>query len=287
MVVEIDDRSGFCFGVVNAITLAEKSLAKGEPIYSLGDIVHNRVEVQRLEKLGLGTIRHGELEKLRGSTILIRAHGEPPATYRKAEALDISIVDATCPVVALLQKRVAQAYENMSACNGQVVILGRIGHAEVDGLTGQVEGEITVIEGRGDLDKLDFDRPIYLLSQTTQSLALFEEIKREIYARAADGTAVTIEDTICRRVANREPHLAQFAARFDVVLFVSGRKSSNGAVLFEICRGANPRCYMIEEEAELEGWMLDGAQSVGICGATSTPRWIMERIAEKIKETDK
>ncbi len=283
MKIEIDDKSGFCFGVVTAIARAEESIAGGREVFSLGDIVHNRVEMQRLEGLGLRTVRHGELPSLHGSTLLIRAHGEPPATYALAEANGLKVIDATCPVVARLQKLVVKAHEQMAPVGGQVVILGKRGHAEVVGLTGQVGGDALVVESVADLETVDFSRPVYLLSQTTQSLALFGEVKRTILERAADPSAVTVNDTICRQVANREPHLREFAARYDAVLFVAGRKSSNGRVLFEVCRKANPRSYNIEDESELEPEWFAGAASVGICGATSTPGWLMRRVAGAVE----
>ena len=283
MKVEIDDKSGFCFGVVTAITRAEESIAGGREVFSLGDIVHNRVEMQRLEKMGLKTIQHEELSSLHGSTLLIRAHGEPPATYVLAEANGLKVIDATCPVVARLQKLVLKAHEQMMPVGGQVVILGKRGHAEVVGLTGQVGGDALVVESVADLDVVDFSRPVYLLSQTTQSLALFEEVKRTILARAADPSAVTVNDTICRQVANREPHVREFAAGFVVVLFVAGRKSSNGRVLFEVCRGVNPKSFNIEDESELEPEWFEGVSSVGICGATSTPGWLMRQVADAVE----
>lgn len=282
MRVEIDDKSGFCFGVVNAIGLAERSLAEnGGRVASLGDIVHNRLEMERLEGLGLSTITHEEFFGVRGGTVLIRAHGEPPATYETARKNAVGIIDATCPVVASLQKVVAAAHAGMTAAGGQVVILGKRGHAEVVGLTGQADGgaPVIVVESLADLDAVDFGRPVYFLSQTTQSLALFGEMSAEIRRRAADLRAVTVHDTICRRVAHREPHLKEFAERHDVIIFVSGRKSSNGRLLFEACRGANPRSHMVEDEAELRPEWFGGAESVGVCGATSTPRWLMERVA--------
>ncbi len=283
MLIEIDDKSGFCFGVVTAIGKAEQSLTKGETVFSLGDIVHNRVEMQRLEELGLHSIRHEKFETLQGGTVLIRAHGEPPTTYERALRNGIRLIDATCPVVAKLQKRVLEAYKQMKPLGGQVVILGKRGHAEVVGLTGQVDGDAIVIEGVEDLESVDFSRPIYLLSQTTQSLTLFEQVKQEILNRTADPASVSVHDTICRQVANREPHLREFAGRFDTVIFVCGRKSSNGKVLFDVCRKANPRSYSIEEETELQAEWFDGTERVGICGATSTPKWLMERVAEAIK----
>lgn len=283
MRVEIDERSGCCFGVVRAISEAEKALGEGGTVYSLGDIVHNRVEVQRLEALGLRTVTHDEMPRLAGCRLFIRAHGEPPTTYAAAQRLGITLIDATCPVVARLQRRVKEAHEAMRAVGGQVVILGKRGHAEVVGLTGQVAEPTIVIEGAGDLAQIDFTRPIHFLSQTTQSIALFGQLGAEMKRRAADPAQVRLDDTICRQVSGREEHLAQFAARFDAVLFVCGRKSSNGKVLFEVCRRANPRTYNIEEAAEIDPAWLEGAASVGICGATSTPRWLMQRVAEAVE----
>ena len=286
MQIEIDDKSGFCFGVVRAISEAEKALDQGGTVYSLGDIVHNRMEVQRLEARGLKTIAHDQMASLGGSRLFIRAHGEPPKTYRMAEELGIEIIDATCPVVAKLQERVVRAHEAMQAIGGQVVILGKRGHAEVVGLTGQVEAQTIVIEGEQDLDQIDFSRPIYLLSQTTQSIALFNRLGEMIRQRAQDPDRVTLLDTICRQVSGREQHLAAFAARFDVVLFVCGRKSSNGKVLYEVCRAANARTYNIEEASELQAAWFDGAATVGICGATSTPKWLMEEVAAQTARLD-
>lgn len=282
MRIEIDDKSGFCFGVVRAITEAEKALAEGGTVYSLGDIVHNRIEVQRLERLGLQTVTHDEMPRLAGCRLFIRAHGEPPTTYARARELGIDLIDATCPVVARLQTRVVRAHELMRPIGGQVVILGKRGHAEVVGLTGQVDAPTIVIEGPQDLDAIDFARPVYFLSQTTQSIALFEQLCDEMRRRAADPAQVRIEDTICRQVANREEHLEAFARRFDVVIFVCGRKSSNGKVLFEVCRRANAATYNIEEAAELEPQWFAGAASVGICGATSTPKWLMQQVADAV-----
>lgn len=283
MRVEIDERSGCCFGVVRAISEAEKALGEGGTVYSLGDIVHNRVEVQRLEALGLRTVTHDEMPRLAGCRLFIRAHGEPPTTYAAAQRLGITLIDATCPVVARLQRRVKEAHEAMRTVGGQVVILGKRGHAEVVGLTGQVAEPTIVIEGAGDLAQIDFTRPIHFLSQTTESVALFGQLGAEMKRRAADPAQVRLDDTICRQVSGREEHLAQFAARFDAVLFVCGRKSSNGKVLFEVCRRANPRTYNIEEAAEIDPAWFEGAASVGICGATSTPRWLMQRVAEAVE----
>lgn len=283
MRVDIDERSGFCFGVVGAIRAAEQALAGGGEVYCLGDIVHNRVEVSRLEGLGLRTVGPHDFPALAGRTVLIRAHGEPPATYREAAKHGIALVDATCPVVAKLQVRVKEAYRTMRRVDGQVVILGKRGHAEVVGLAGQAEGAALIVETAADLDAVDFARPIYLLSQTTQSLALFDEIRDEILRRAADPARVVIGDTICRQVSNRDPHLRRFARGHDVVVFVSGKKSSNGKALFEACIASNPRSHRVEEESELRAAWFAGAATVGVCGATSTPKWLMERVAERIR----
>ena len=284
MRVVIDDNSGFCFGVVRAIGEAESALGRLGEVCSLGDIVHNRVEVQRLETLGLRTITHDDIPNLGGATLLIRAHGEPPCTYELAKGLGIDIVDATCPVVARLQRRVREAYEKMQSIGGSVVLLGKRGHAEVVGLTGQVSDDVVVVEREADLDAVNFSRPIYFLSQTTQSIELFNQLGAEIKRRAQNPEQITLDDTICRRVAGREQLLVDFSRSVDVVIFVSGRKSSNGRVLFDVCRKANERCYMVEEASELETEWFAGVESVGICGATSTPRWLMEEVAKAINK---
>lgn len=284
MRIVIDDNSGFCFGVVRAIGEAEASLGRCGEVYSLGDIVHNRVEVQRLETLGLRSVTHDDMESLAGRTLLIRAHGEPPRTYRRAEELGIAVIDATCPVVARLQRRVREAYAYMSSVGGRVVLLGKRGHAEVIGLTGQVNDDVTVVESIADIEALDFSRPMHLLSQTTQSIELFNSLAEIIRGRMAEGVEFIVTDTICRRVAGREPLLAEFARSVDVVLFVCGKKSSNGKVLSEVCRAANARCYNIEEASEIDAKWFEGVESIGICGATSTPRWLMEDVAESVRK---
>lgn len=284
MYVEIDQNSGFCFGVVRAISRAESALeALGGEVYSLGDIVHNRMEVQRLESLGLRTVTHEDMESLSGRDLFIRAHGEPPTTFRRAEELGIRVIDATCPVVAQLQHKVVAAYEKMKNVGGQVVILGKRGHAEVVGLTGQVDDKVIVIEREEDLRLINFSAPVFFLSQTTQSIGLFWHLAERMKELIGDESMLTVNDTICRRVSNREKALREFAERFDVVIFVCGKKSSNGKVLFDVCRGANPRSYNIEEESELQAEWFEGCQSVGICGATSTPAWLMSRVAEAIE----
>lgn len=287
MVVEIDDKSGFCFGVVRAITEAERALGSGATVYSLGDIVHNRIEVQRLERLGLRTVTHADMPRLAGCRLFIRAHGEPPTTYAAARELGIEVIDATCPVVARLQRRVKEAHERMRPLGGQVVILGKRGHAEVVGLTGQVADPTIVVERTEDLQAVDFSRPVYFLSQTTQSIALFEELGAEMRRRAVDPDTVCIDDTICRQVSNREQHLTEFSGRFDAVVFVCGRKSSNGKVLSEVCRRANPRTYVVEEASEIDPRWFEGVASVGICGATSTPKWLMQEVADAVRKIEK
>lgn len=283
MYIEIDSGSGFCFGVIGAISCAEKALADGgKPVRCLGDIVHNRIEVQRLENMGLVTVSHEDIASLGDCRLLIRAHGEPPSTYKAAHAAGVEIIDATCLVVAALQRKVVKAHKAMSECNGQVVILGKRGHAEVVGLTGQVTRPTTVIEGEDDLSLIDFSRPIYFLSQTTQSVSLFERLRDIMASRLPSPQMLTVEQTICRRVSSRETALKEFARRFDMVVFVCGKKSSNGRVLFEVCREANASSRTVEEPSELEREWFMGVRSVGICGATSTPLWLMKQVADTI-----
>lgn len=281
MRVEIDEHSGFCFGVVRAISEAERALADGE-VASLGDIVHNRVEVQRLESIGLKTISHQDIAAIAGKRVLIRAHGEPPKTYALAKEAGIEIIDATCPVVAALQRKVKEAHKKMSEVGGTVVILGKRGHAEVVGLTGQVDEDAIVVENEEDLQTIDFSHPIYFLSQTTQSVEKFRRLTEIMLERLPDKTMLTADDTICRRVSSHEEHLREFAAKHDIIIFVCGRKSSNGKVLYDICRQENERSYNIEEAGELRKEWFEGVESVGICGATSTPKWLMETIANAI-----
>lgn len=283
MKIEIDKNSGFCFGVVRAINEAEKALKEGSVVYSLGDIVHNKIEVRRLEQMGLKSVDKEQMGSLRGRKLLVRAHGEPPRTYKDAETAGISIIDATCPVVAQLQLKVKQAYDKMSKVDGQVVILGKKGHAEVVGLTGQVEDKVLVIERFEDLEFIDFNRPIYLLSQTTQSVTLFKKLADEILKRSENPLTVTIADTICRQMSNREAHLRDFAERCDIIIFVCGKESSNGRVLFEVCAGVNPKSYKIESSDELDRKWFENGSKVGICGATSTPKWLMQQVANDIE----
>ncbi|MDE6396803.1 MAG: 4-hydroxy-3-methylbut-2-enyl diphosphate reductase [Muribaculaceae bacterium] len=284
--IDMDDRSGFCFGVVTAIQKAEEELGSGEQLFCLGDIVHNSAEVERLEAKGLETITHEDLKRLENARVLLRAHGEPPSTYEIAGKNNITIVDATCPVVLKLQQRIKADYDR-SKTEGtdlQIVIYGRVGHAEVNGLVGQTNGEAVVIENPEQLATLDFSRDIALYSQTTKSLEGFRNIIDEIQRRIQPGVNFTYYDTICRQVANRVEHLKSFAACHDVVLFVAGEKSSNGRVLFQHCLSVNPKTYLVPSaEAVQSGWLSD-ARSIGICGATSTPRWLMELVANRASE---
>lgn len=274
--IEIDKESGFCFGVVTAITKAEQELAGGRELYCLGDIVHNSDEVERLCAKGLQTITHDDLARLKGVKVLLRAHGEPPATYNIARQNGIEIIDATCPVVLKLQQRIKSRYD--AADGVQIVIYGKRGHAEVNGLVGQTDGTAIVVEDLAGLDRVDFSRPVALYSQTTKPLEGFQEIIAEIKRRIAPEARFEYFDTICRQVANRVGHLRSFAAGKDVVLFVAGTKSSNGKVLFSQCLDVNPRTYLVANETEVNPEWLAGAESIGICGATSTPRWLMEKV---------
>ncbi len=278
--VEIDKESGFCFGVVTAIRKAEEELARGSQLYCLGDIVHNSGEVERLCAKGLVTITHDDLRSLSNAKVLLRAHGEPPETYEIAHRNNIEIIDATCPVVLKLQQRIKANYDAADAT--QIVIYGKIGHAEVNGLVGQTCSTAIVVEGIDDLEKVDFNRPVALYSQTTKSLEGFNAMIEEIKRRMTPGVSFSYYDTICRQVANRVEHLRSFAASKDVVLFVAGSKSSNGKVLFNHCHDVNPHTYLISDESELKREFFDGAESIGICGATSTPRWLMERVRDTL-----
>ena len=286
MTIEIDTGSGFCFGVTRAIGKAEEELQKGRPLYCLGDIVHNGREVERLQQLGLVTIDHQQFARLQDANVLLRAHGEPPATYQQAARNRINLIDATCPVVLHLQERIRREYESDPAHRRQIVIFGKPGHAEVLGLVGQTGGTAIVIEGVEDAAHLDFSRDICLYSQTTKPLDTFRSIVDFIQQHIAPTATFTYADTICRQVANRMPHIREFAARHDVVLFVCGHKSSNGRVLFAECQRANPRSYMIDSPAEIQDAFFagfdKGALSVGICGATSTPKWLMEQCRDFI-----
>ena len=286
--IEIDNGSGFCFGVTTAIKKAEEELSSGATLYCLGDIVHNGMEVERLAQKGLFTIDHEEMEQLHGVKVLLRAHGEPPETYALARRNNIEIIDATCPVVLQLQKRIKRQYENSLSENipaeraPQMVIFGKNGHAEVLGLVGQTQSKAIVIEKFDDVVKLDFSRDIYLYSQTTKSLDEFHRITDYIQQHIAPEAKFQSFDTICRQVANRMPNIAAFAARHDLILFVSGRKSSNGKVLYNECHRINPNSFQIERAEEIDMQWLKGVSTVGICGATSTPKWLMEECRDYV-----
>lgn len=283
MIVEIDQKSGFCFGVLNAIGKAEETLNAESMLYSLGHIVHNDLEVMRLQEIGLKTIDHDEFFKLKDCKVLIRAHGEPPSTYEYARQNNITLIDATCPVVLKLQQRVKKAAETMRGENGQVVIFGHQGHAEVDGLSGQTNNQAIVIEHPDDFKKVDPSRPVVVFSQTTKSVGDFRKLTQNIQEQATQGL-VESHDTICRQVSNRVPHLEKFAVRFDAIIFVGGLRSSNAQVLFDVCKKQNERSYFVSSPDDLKSEWFSGIEKVGICGATSTPQWLMEKVAEKIRQ---
>lgn len=280
--VEIDESSGFCFGVVTAINKAEEELNKGETLYCLGDIVHNSKEVERLKEMGLITINHEDFKELHHAKVLLRAHGEPPETYIIAEQNNIEIIDATCPVVLRLQQRIKQQFVTHQNIDKQIVIYGKNGHAEVLGLVGQTAGEAIVIEKLEEAKKLDFTKSIRLYSQTTKSLDEFQEIVEYIKEHIVPEASFEFYDTICRQVANRMPHIRTFAASHDLIFFVSGKKSSNGKVLFSECKKVNHNSHLIDSPNEIDAKLLKGVNSIGICGATSTPKWLMEEVQSAI-----
>ncbi len=292
MKIEIDNGSGFCSGVTTAIKKAEEELSKGVTLYCLGDIVHNGMECERLRKLGLITINHDDMRQLHDVKVLLRAHGEPPETYELARRNNIEIIDATCPVVLQLQKRIKKQYDESSnllppssfLLPPQIVIFGKKGHAEVLGLVGQTHSNAIVIESFSEVERLDFSRDIYLYSQTTKSLDEYHRIIQYIQEHISPEATFRSFDTICRSVANRMPSISQFAACHDLILFVCGRKSSNGKVLFNECLRINPNSHLIEDPGEIQPEWLSGIDSVGICGATSTPKWLMEQCRDAIQE---
>ena len=281
--IEIDSGSGFCFGVTTAISKAEEELSRSDTLYCLGDIVHNGMEVERLHLQGLQTIDHSQLSQLHDVKVLLRAHGEPPATYATAGRNHIEIIDATCPVVLQLQRRIKRQYDDNP--QAQIVIFGKNGHAEVLGLVGQTDGNAIVVENLDDASHLCFDRDIYLYSQTTKSLDEFHALIAYIQAHISPQATFRSFDTICRQVANRMPNIAAFAARHDMILFVSGHKSSNGKVLFNECLRVNANSHHIEQPSEIDLHWLDGVKTIGICGATSTTKWIMEQCRDHILES--
>lgn len=292
MTIEIDTHSGFCFGVTTAISKAEDTLRQEKQLYCLGDIVHNGMECERLRAMGLITIDHDDFLRLRHATVLLRAHGEPPLTYQQAAERDITLIDATCPVVLALQKRIKERYQQIATDvqtatrRSDIVIFGKNGHAEVLGLVGQTEGTAIVIEHEADAAALDFTHNIYLYSQTTMPLDEFHRIVHYCQQHIAPGATFQSHDTICRQVAGRMPAICAFAAKHDTVLFVCGRKSSNGRVLYQACRNVNPNTHLIEGPEEITPAWYAHADTIGICGATSTPKWLMEQCAEKIRNNE-
>lgn len=290
MKIDIEPGSGFCFGVENAVNIAEDLLSEGEKVYCLGEIVHNDIEVKRLKDLGLVTISHDDFAKMRDCKVLVRAHGEPPATYETARRNNISIIDATCPIVHSLQEKIKRVLTLAKQENGQIAIFGKEDHAEVIGLLGAANGLGILITGVEDISKIDFTRPVWLFSQTTKSTAEYEHISEVIEQRLRanrdkwPGNHLKVHNTICRQVSGREPRLKIFVRQHDVIIFVSGRKSSNGKMLYEVCLSENKRSYFVSSADEINPMWFSGAESIGVCGATSTPRWLIRKIAEAIGE---
>jgi len=289
MIVTIDPKAGFCFGVVKTIQIAEDELKKREKLYCLGDIVHNKMEVDRLKKLGMLFIDHEEFKKLRNTIVLIRSHGEPPETYDIAKKNNIQLIDGTCPVVKKLQSRIRTQFEKDQESDGQIVIFGKENHPEVIGLTGQTKNSATIITGENDLEKIDYTKPVQIFAQTTQSISRFRNITKKIAKKYKKNkkhtnTKPVVNDTICRQVSNREPVLVEFAKKHDLILFVSGKHSSNGQFLFEVCQSVNPRTYKISSPEEIQTTWFNGINSVGISGATSTPGWLLENVSDVIKK---
>tara|TARA_B100001758_G_scaffold243937_2_gene254536 strand:+ start:18198 stop:19070 length:873 start_codon:yes stop_codon:yes gene_type:complete len=286
MKVTIDKYSGFCFGVVYAIQMAEDILRKEDELYCLGDIVHNNKEVERLNNIGLKIINHEDLIKIKNCKVMIRAHGEPPSTYEIALKNNIQLLDASCPVVLKLQHQIKEGYEDIKKIDGQIIIFGKEGHAEVTGLLGQTKNEAIIVTTIDDLDKIDFSKSIYIYSQTTKSPKSYQAITDVISERvkliSGDSIRYIVHDTLCRQVSGREPQLNQFSEDNDIIIFVSGKKSSNGKMLYQSCKSVNSNSYFISDTDELDpAWFLD-AKSVGVCGATSTPRWLMEDVKQMI-----
>jgi len=283
MIIEIDKNSGFCFGVVEAIRKAEETLLQQDVLYCLGDIVHNDAEVNRLTKKGLITIDHERYFTMKDATVLLRAHGEPPSTYEYARQNNIRLIDATCPVVLKLQQRIRVGHESAKSQNSQFIIFGKKGHAEVNGLVGQTNGKAIVLESTDEINKIDFSRPIELYSQTTKDLEGFHQLADELKSRAIN-VPVKIHDTVCRQVANRIPAIRKFSARFGLIIFVSGQKSSNGKMLFNICQSVNPNSKFVSSIEEIDEQWIKDIDSVGICGATSTPKNLLEEVAEVLRK---
>ena len=288
MIVEIDEHSGFCFGVQNAVEIAEKALSSGERVFSIGPIVHNDKEVERLKSLGLESITHDQFRLLKDCKVLIRAHGEPPETYITAEKNNISIIEATCPIVKRLQSKIKDTWLNSREENGQIVIFGKPGHAEVVGLLGQINNEGILVSELSDLDKINVNRPVYLFAQTTMGIKPYNDfadlLKKRMEENGIAGTAskLTVNRTICGQVSNREPHLKEFARKHETIIFVSGRESSNGKMLYSVCKSINPDTHFVSSPEEIDKSWFKGKKSAGICGATSTPKWLIEKIRDII-----
>lgn len=288
MVVEVDKQSGFCFGVQNAVEIAEKALLKGEKVFSLGPIVHNDKEVDRLSSLGLVSIDHDEFRKLKDCKVLIRAHGEPPETYLTADKNNLTIIEATCPIVKRLQSKIRETWIRTKEGDGQVVIFGKPGHAEVVGLLGQINNEGILVSGPDDFGKIDILKPVYLFAQTTMSVKEYKnltdilKIKMEENGITDLSQNLIINKTICGQVSNREPHLKAFAKKHDIIIFVSGRESSNGKMLYSVCKNINADTHFVSSYEEIDKSWFKGKNSVGICGATSTPKWLIENIRDII-----
>lgn len=280
MLIEIDIHSGFCFGVQKAIDKAEDTLNKGEKLYCLGEIVHNGIEVTRLTQMGMKTIHPEEIESVKNKTILLRSHGEPPSSYYILNANKNKVIDATCPVVLKLQQRVKMSFTKLQETKGQLIIFGKQGHPEVIGLNGQINNKAIIVSNIADLSKINFNLPIELYSQTTMPLDIFQLIKMELENKAKN--TLVIHDTICRQVANRVPHLKKFSQKHDMILFVSGKKSSNGKLLFEVCKKQNANSYFVSSPNEIEATWFSANKSIGICGATSTPKWLLEKVKDKV-----
>ena len=280
--IEIDEQSGFCFGVTTAIQKAEEELAKGAPLYCLGDIVHNGKECERLKRMGLITIDHATFAELHNAKVLLRAHGEPPETYETAKRNNLQLIDATCPVVLKLQQRIKKKWQESANEERQIIIHGQSGHAEVLGLVGQTHGEAIVIENTSQLDKISTDKNTYIYSQTTKSLEGYRQIAEAIKERINSDKEVEYFDTVCRRVSNRMSGMSKFASEHQLIFFVSGRKSSNGKILFDECKRTNSNSYHIEGPQEIDFSLIEGVESIGICGATSTPKWLMEDCRQAI-----
>lgn len=283
-IIEIDSQSGFCFGVVKAIKRAEDELKSGSSLYCLGDIVHNNVELERLQNMGLITIDHQQFRKLKNVKVLLRAHGEPPTTYEIAKQNNIELIDASCPVVLQLQKNIKQRFTDNLNSDAQIVIYGKRGHAEVNGLLGQTEGRAIIIENSEEIKKLDFSKDISLFSQTTKSPKAFFEIVDAIRVKMRDGARLEYQDSICRQVSNRVINIQEFAAKHDLIFFIAGEKSSNGKVLFAECKKKNPNSWLIHRPDQIDPTLITDNISIGICGATSTPMWQMKAVADNISK---